>query len=221
MHHHTDGTADPSEPHVMDQAFWDERYRSAPQVWSGRPNPHLVSGATELAPGTALDVGCGEGADAIWLAEHGWTVTAVDISPVALDRGRRRAEELGAPVPDRITWVQADLASWVPPAGAFDLVSAQFLHVPSVQRGPLYRRFIDAVAPGGVVVLVGHHPDDLQTTARRPPSPDLYFTAEEVAAELGDDWTILTCDARPRPGTDQDGEPITLHDTVLAARRSG
>src|SRR5579859_3036709 len=101
--HHEDGSSDV----VMDQAYWEERYRSSNALWSGNPNPQLVSEATDLAPGSALDVGCGEGADAIWLADRGWLVTAVDISTVALERGAARAREAGPAVAKRITWSHA------------------------------------------------------------------------------------------------------------------
>ncbi len=102
----------------MDEGFWEERYRAKPSVWSGNTNPHLVTEAGHLAPGAALDLGAGEGADAIWLAERGWTVTAVDVSPTALSRGRQRAEHLGNHLPGRITWIHADLTIWEPPISA-------------------------------------------------------------------------------------------------------
>jgi thioredoxin reductase/SAM-dependent methyltransferase len=213
--------ADGSEvPPVMDEAFWDERYRSAPQIWSGNPNPHLVSGAEELTPGRALDVGAGEGADAIWLAEQGWQVTAVDISEVALERGRAEAERRGADIAGRITWVHADVLGWEPPVAAFDLVTLQFIHLPSGARRPLYEHCAQAVAPGGVLLIAAHHPSDMHSGARRPPVPDMFFTAEDLAGELPDGFAVLTADARPRPAHDPDGNSITIHDTVLVARRS-
>lgn len=203
---------------VMDQAFWDERYRSADAVWSGRPNPHLVTEAADLVPGRALDVGCGEGADAIWLAGRGWHVTAVDISPVALERGAAHAAEVGA---EHITWWHADLTAEAPPTGRYDLVSAHFLHLPPGLRVPLYRRLADAVAPGGVLLVVAHHPEDLQTSARRPPVPELFFTAADIAATLEPaHWTVLVEDARPRTILDPDGNPVTVKDAVLLARRT-
>ena len=103
---------------VPGEAFWDERYRSHSQLWSGTPNAHLVSEASGLIPGTALDAGRGEGADAIWLAEHAWQVTAVDFSTVALERSAARALEVGAEVAQRITWLHADLTDWVPTAAS-------------------------------------------------------------------------------------------------------
>lgn len=205
---------------VTDAAFWDDRYRSAPTIWSGKPNPHLITDATALAPGRALDIGAGEGADAIWLADRGWQVTAVDISAVALERARAEAARHGEEVAARIEWVCADLTTWAPPVGAFDLVSAQFMHLPSEQRGPLFQRCIAAVAPGGQLLIVGHHVSDLQTTIRRPKLPELYFTAEEIAAVLDGTWTVVEAGRRARTATDAEGHDVTIHDAVLIARRA-
>ena len=201
---------------AMDEDFWDERYRSADQVWSGRPNATLVSEAAGLAPGRALDIGAGEGADAIWLAEHGWDVVAVDISSVALERGRRQAEAVR--VADRITWVHTDVLADDLPAGPFDLVTSHYTHLASPERTALFSRCFDAVAPGGTVLIVAHHPSDLDTPVRRPPRPELFYTAEEIAAQVGQDFTVVVCDARPRV-VDHHGEPIEIHDTVFVAQR--
>ncbi len=206
---------------IMDQAFWDERYQSSSTLWSGHPNPQLVTEAAGLAAGTALDVGCGEGADAIWLAERGWQVTAVDLSVVALERAAAQAVKIGAAVARRITWQHADLGSWVPAAASYDLVSAQFLHLPKDQRELIHRRLAESVAPGGTLLIVGHHPSDLQTTIPRPPLPELFFTATDVAASLSPrEWTILVQEARARSAQDPDGRSVTIHDTVVRAQRT-
>lgn len=201
------------------ESFWDERYRQQGPVWSGRPNPQLVAEASGLRPGPALDVGSGEGADAIWLAGRGWEVTAVDISSVALARAAGHAA--GDPESaQHISWAHHDLTDWVPPAGAFDLVSAQFMHLPGGARTALYRRLAAAVAPGGTLLIVGHHPSDLATGARRPSLPDLLFTAEEIAAALDPaQWEFVVSEARPRPAEDPAGNPITVKDAVLRAQR--
>ncbi len=206
---------------IPDQAFWDERYRSASAVWSGRPNPILVAEAADITPGTALDVGCGEGADAIWLAERGWQVTAIDISTVALQRGAAQAHQVGPEVGERITWVCEDVTSWVSPT-AYDLVSAQFMQLPTPQRELLHRGLAASVAPGGILLIVGHHPSDLRTTARRPRLPELFFTAQEVAATLDaldTEWEIVADEARGRSTSDPEGRTVTIRDTVLKARR--
>jgi SAM-dependent methyltransferase len=221
-HHGRSHQGDDPADVVMDEAFWDERYRSNGALWSGNPNSHLVTEAADLAPGTALDVGCGEGADAIWLAERGWRVTAVDLSTVALERGAARALEVGADVARRITWLHADLADWVPAAASYDLVSAQFMHLPRDQRELLHRRLAEAVAPGGTLLVVGHHPSDLQTTIPRPPVPELFFTASDVAASLApEEWVTLVDEARARTVLDADGRKTTIHDAVLRVQRTG
>ena len=201
------------------EAFWDERYRQPGHVWSGSPNPHLVTGAAGLRPGSALDAGSGEGADTIWLARRGWKVTAVDISSVALARAAGQAEA-DPETAGRISWVHCDLTAWTPPAGAFDLVSAQFMHWPGAQRRTVYSRLAAAVAPGGTLLVVGHHPSDLATTVRRPRLPELLFTPEETAAALDPgEWEIVICAARPRTVADPAGQPVTVRDSVLQARR--
>jgi len=201
------------------EKFWDARYRTSSRIWSGDPNIHLVSEASELAAGTALDAGSGEGADAIWLAERGWRVTAVDVSGVALRRGEDRAAEAGADVAQRIDWLREDLTRWEPPS-LYDLVSAQYMHLPKTAREPLFARLAACVAPGGTLLIVGHHPSDLQTTVPRPPVPELFYTADEVAATLEpSDWDVLVSAARERRVTDPAGRSVSVHDAVVRARR--
>ena len=205
---------------LLTREFWDERYRSADTIWSGNPNPHLVEQVADLPPGTALDVGSGEGADAIWLAARGWRVTGIDISTVALDRAARRAADAGAEVADRITWQQADVLSWDPAPLRFDLVSAQFVHLPTPARESLHRRLAVAVRPGGTLLIVGHHPSDLETSVGRWNLPDFLFTADQIVAALEpDDWQIIVAAAPERQTLDPDGRPVTVRDAVLRARR--
>ncbi|HUO40666.1 MAG TPA: class I SAM-dependent methyltransferase, partial [Mycobacterium sp.] len=132
---------------------WEERYGVRERVWSGRVNIRLAELVEAMTPGRALDLGCGEGADAIWLAEHGWHVTAVDISQTALDRA---ADAVARNLADRIDFQRRDLTESFP-AGVFDLVSAQFLHstVP-LDRARLLRRAADVVARRGTLVVVDH-----------------------------------------------------------------
>jgi SAM-dependent methyltransferase len=222
-HHHVHGhdhDGDLSDEQELGADFWNERYASAPAIWSGRPNPQLITEASRLAPGRALDVGAGEGADAIWLAEHGWTVTAVDISSVALARAAEHARAAGDGVAPRIAFEERDFTSWAPVAGAFDLVSAQFVHVPPDRRDALNSALAAAVAPGGVLLIVGHHPLDLETGLRRPSRADLLFTAEDVVGVLDPaEWEILATEARPRIAVGPDGADVPVHDAVLLARR--
>jgi SAM-dependent methyltransferase len=207
---------------VFDKDFWDERYRSAPRVWSGDPNPQLVAEVAGWPAGRALDVGCGEGADAIWLAQLGWAVVAADISSIALERAARHARDTDPETAARIEWRRADLLASPPEPGSFDLVSAQFVQLPPEPRTRLLTALIAAVRPGGTLLVVGHHPSDLTTGAHRPPMPEVFYTADEIAALLDHSWTVDVSEARPRPASAADGAPVTVHDAVLVAtRRAG
>ena len=201
------------------KAFWEDRYRTHTAVCRRRPNPQLVAEAGDLAPGTALDAGYGEGTDAIWLASRGWQVTAVDIATTALRRAREHADTLDADITSRIDWVPADLTSWTPTEEHFDLVFAHYLH-PAAPREALFRRLAASVAPGSTLLIVGHHLSDPHTTTSHVLAPEVLFTAEEVAASLDPDrWDIAVAEARHRPATDPDGHEITICDAVLRARK--
>jgi SAM-dependent methyltransferase len=216
------GQVDPEVAGRFSADFWNERYRSQTKLWSGNPNKYLVSEVSGLSPGAALDVGCGEGADAIWLAQQGWQVTGVDISTVALDRARAHAAEAGPETAGRIGWQQADVFAAVPEADRYDLVSAQYLHPPSAVREKLFRGLAAAVQPGGSLLIVAHHPSDLQTTIPRPNLPDLFFTGDELAGLLGPGgWDIVTNTAPGRTAQDPEGRTVTIHDTVFRAVRRG
>lgn len=205
---------------LVTREYWDERYASADRIWSGQPNQRLVEQAAGLPPGLALEVGCGEGADAVWLASRGWQVTAVDVSPVALQRAAEHAAQAGPQIAERITWQQADVLAWTPAPARFDLVSAHFVHVPGPPLELLHRRLAAAVRPGGTLLVVGHHPSDLHAGVGRPDLADFMFTAEQVAARLDPaEWHVVVAEAAPREATDLDGQPITIHDAVLRAER--
>ncbi len=200
------------------QQFWEERYTSQERVWSGRPNQVLVSEVTGLAPGVALDLGCGEGGDAVWLATQGWRVVAVDISATALRRGAVQAEEAG--VADRIEWQGHDLAEWRPDR-EFDLVSAQFLQSPiSFPREAILSTAATAVGVGGTLLVVGHA-EVPPWAAHHQPSVHLPTSAElyESLALTDDDWQIERCEESPRAVTGPDGQPANLLDQVLRLRR--
>jgi 2-polyprenyl-3-methyl-5-hydroxy-6-metoxy-1,4-benzoquinol methylase len=206
-----------------DQQFWEDRYRSTDAVWSRRPNAVLVAEAADLVPATAVDVGCGEGADAMWLAEQGWRVTAVDWSATALERGTQQAATRGREVAGRISWQQADVTGWTPD-GSYDLVTSCFLHIPPADRDPLFARLAAAVAPGGTLLLAGHHPSELETIGRDRPA-ELFFTPDEIVALLQETalapavWDVVTAEARPRDAHDHEGHPMHMADSVVRARR--
>jgi len=216
--HHDASISEPMERWTAD--FWDERYRSSPGLWSGHVNAVVMTETSDLPPGRALDIGCGEGGDALWLAGRGWRVAGVEVSRVALERAAGHAREAGPEVADLLTWEQHDVLEWAPPRSSYDLVTVSFLHLPSRNRTPTYTALADGVVPGGTFLVVAHHPLDVGVVPR-PPEPDLFFTAEELVADLDDRWEVLTSEARPRPGTHPDGYDVTLHDTVVrAVRRS-
>lgn len=195
---------------VFGAEFWDERYRSAQRVWSGNPNPQLVAEVAGRAPGRALDAGCGEGADAIWLASQGWTVVATDISGVAVERAASHARQTDPDATARITWQQADLLASPPEPGSFDLVSAQFMHMPPEPRTRLFTGLAAAVRDGGMLLVVGHHPSDLATGVPRPPMPEVFYSPDDIAVLLNGAWTIDVCQVRPRRASTPSGDEATI-----------
>jgi SAM-dependent methyltransferase len=205
---------------MSNETFWDTRYAGSAQVWSGRPNVVLQREVAGLTPGRALDLGCGEGADAVWLAGLGWHVTAVDVSGVALRRGAAQAEAAG--VAGRIDWQRHDLAESFPD-GTYDLVSAQFLYSWSgLPRTQVLRRAADAVAPGGIL-LVESHLDHGPFPAEHDGHEVHFDTPEELIRDLGldaaDRWEVLLADAHERSQTGPDGRPAVRTDSTLKARR--
>jgi SAM-dependent methyltransferase len=197
----------------FDKDYWEDVHRDH-HADDHDPNPQLVAEATGLAPGAALDAGCGAGRDARWLAERGWRVTAVDFSEAALRQARERAAALDVEAAARIEWLAADLTGWTPPAEAFDLVSAQYVHLPTAAaRDDLYRRLAAAVAPGGTLLVAGHLTPHGHTGA----PTELYLDAEAVAAGFDTDAWEVVAETRPRRAADahEDFEG----DAVLKARR--
>jgi len=194
-------------------AEWNARYAAAPDgMFSGNVNGTLAIEVATMRPGTALDVGCGEGADAIWLARAGWEVTALDISTVAVERGRAAAEAAGVSA----RWVAADFAA--EDLGQFDLVSA---HYPALKHTPdraVLRALLAAVAPGGTLLYVGHAPLDREFSLAHGFDPNDFVLPTDVEAFLTADWEIEVAEQRPRPGGAPHGSPFT-HDDILRARR--
>ncbi|MGA5450179.1 class I SAM-dependent methyltransferase [Streptomyces umbrinus] len=198
----------------MDAQFWDEMYRSRDQVFSGNPNGVLVTEVTGLPPGQALDVGCGEGADALWLARHGWQVTAVDISTTALQRAAAAAMDSEG----RVAWTRADLTITPPPADAFDLVSVQYFPLSLQPDHAALRGLLNAVAPGGTLLFASHDLADLPPRPEQGFDPGDYYQPDDIAKLLDHDWTVLINESRPRTAPAPAGTHHT-HDTVLRAQR--
>src|SRR6266446_10155933 len=183
---------------------WDARYREHDGTrWSGRPNGRLVSEVADLTPGRALDVGCGEGADAIWLARRGWTVTAIDVSNVAVIRAREAAELAGAAV----EWVRGDALQTPFPAGSFGLVSMQYPALPKAAGEAAVRALLDTVRPGGLLLAVYHDLNDEHREHMKSQGVDPadYVGADDLGRLLGDEFTIELHAVEPRidppPGT--------------------
>lgn len=200
---------------------WQKRYLSG-RSWSGNVNAALEREVAGITPGTALDLGCGEGGDALWLARNGWRVTAVDIAPAALAIGAA-AQHPG----DEITWVAADLGQWHPPT-SYDLVSACFLHsAVELPREQILRRAAEAVADGGLLLIVGHAGVPHWAGPEHHHGPKDLPTPDEVLAALFDDnprlslddWTVVTKALVERATVAPDGTPGTIDDSVLTLRR--
>ncbi|MER6389286.1 SAM-dependent methyltransferase [Streptomyces sp. NPDC059382] len=217
-HAHTPTQPSTPEPGVTGEEFWDGRYRESDRIWSGEANAALVREAGDLAPGLALDLGCGEGGDAVWLARRGWRVTATDISGVALERAASHAADAG--VGDRVEWQRHDFAHSFP-AGAYDLVSACFLHsYGEFPRERILRRAAAAVAPGGVLLIVGHAG---WAPWQEPPVEGVRFpTPAEVVADLelpDGAWEVLLAEEYERAQNRPDGRPGTRLDNAVKVRR--
>lgn len=207
--HGAEHSADDNSPEA-----WNALYEEKPAVWSGAPNAQLVEEVSDLAPGKALDVGCGEGADAVWLAQRGWQVTATDISSVALDRAREHA----AAVAD-VTFVQVDLVEEPPSPGTYDLVSAQFFQIIDPPRSRFMRSLGEAVAPRGHLLIVGHHPDGTLAPSGRHRDPDRFYTPDEITSLFpAEEWQVEVAEARERTAMHH-GELTDLVDAVVVLRR--
>ncbi len=164
----------------MQREDWDKRYASVENLWAVKPNRFLVAEVAGLKPGRALDLACGEGQNAIWLATLGWDVTGVDFSEVAIAKARARAERDGV----RAEFVCADLLGYEPAVGAFDLVLVLYLHIPADGRRQVLASAAAALAPGGTFVLVGHDLTNMIDGVGGPSDPDLLCTPDQIASEL-------------------------------------
>ena len=195
----------------MQRDDWDRRYAAVENLWATRPNRFLVAEAQDLPPGRALDLACGEGQNAIWLATLGWEVTGVDYSEVAITKARARAERDGVAV----EFTSADLVEYDPAPAAYDLVLVLYLHIPSAERGAVHAKASAAVAPGGTFLLLGHDLANATEGVGGPSDRDLLYTADEIAAELPD----LEIEKATIVLRDVDGEDRDAIDTIVRARR--
>ena len=230
---------------TFDHDYWDQVWQGdrAASMATGEPNPHLVQEISALPPGTALEAGCGAGAEAIWLAARGWQVTAADIATAALDRAAERAAaSVSSGVAERVQWVQADLSVWDPHA-RYDLVTTHYAH-PAIPQLEFYDRIASWVAPAGTLLIVGHlhqdtadgggHGQGHEPGGDGPPA-SASVTAAAITARLDQaEWEVVTAreshrtlpdegaraghDVTPREVTPRE---VTLHDVVVRATRRG
>ncbi|MBI2168012.1 MAG: class I SAM-dependent methyltransferase [Actinobacteria bacterium] len=209
----------------MDAADWDRRYEGAELLWTAEPNRFLVAEVADLPPGRALDLACGEGRNAVWLAERGWQVVGVDFSPVGLNKAKALARARGVAA-SQIDWVLADLTQgdggWEPEPPGFDLVAWMYFHPSPEVRRAILGRAVAALAPGGTILIVAHHLDNLEHGWGGPPYPEILLVPEVVAAELSDlGATIEKAETVLRPPREdkQEGERAAI-DALIRARRT-
>jgi len=212
---HADHATEEQAAAMFEPPSWDERYSGPEKVWSGNPNPQLVAVASTLTPGTALDVGCGEGGDVIWLAGQGWTVTGADFSALGLARAARHAEQAG--VTDRVDWWQVDARTFAAGGRSYDLVTSHYLHPPEGGMVEVTGRLAEAVAPGGHLLVVGHAPSEIFAHGSAAKHRAM-FVAKDLLPALPDDFEALVVEQRPRSVT-RDGVTVDVDDSMLLARR--
>ena len=219
--HHEHGRSGEQDEQATAAMFeptgWDERYAGQERFWSGEPNPQLVATAGELTPGTALDVGCGEGGDVVWLAGQGWRVTGADFSAEGLARAARHAEQAG--VADLLDWWQVDARTFDAGDRSYDLVTSHYLHAPDGGMVDVTRRLAAAVAPGGSLLVVGHAPSH-EFTQLAESRRKAMFLAAELLPGLPDDFEPVVVEQRTRT-LPRDTGPVEAEDSVLSARRRG
>jgi len=200
----------------VDRQQWDERYSGAEFEWSMHPNQFVAEHLDGLPPGRALDLAAGEGRNSVWLAERGWSVTAVDFSRVGLEKGRKLSAAHSVP-DDQVDWVVADLGEYQPARAAFDLVLIAYLQVDAELRGRVLAGAAAALVPGGTLLVVGHDLTNLTEGVGGPTSPDVLYTPEAITAGLPG-LRILRAE-RVRRTVERDGGQATAIDTLVRAER--
>ena len=199
----------------MSREHWDERYGTEQLIWKADPNRFLVEEMDALRPGRALDVACGEGRNAVWLASKGWRVTGADFSRAGLAKAQRLATDRGV----EVTWVEADVVEWQPPTASFDLVVVMYLHLPAEQRRRALAHAAAALAPGGVLLVVGHDTSNLLKGTGGPQDPAVLFTPEEIVEDLSG-LRIERAEQVKRTVVSDAGETTAIDALVRAVRPS-
>ena len=200
----------------MDRQQWDERYSGTEFEWSMHPNQFAAAELADLPPGRALDLAAGEGRNSVWLAERGWSVTAVDFSRVGLEKGRRLSAARGLG-DSQVEWVVADLTEYTPAREAYDLVLIAYLQVDAALRARVLARAAAALVPGGTLLVIGHDLANLTEGVGGPQSADVLYTPEAITAELPGLRIVLA--ERVRRTVERDGGRATAVDTLVRAER--
>ena len=198
----------------MDQDAWDERYRDKGLLWTVEPNQFLVEAVDGLEPGKALDLAAGEGRNAVWLAQQGWQVEAVDWSDVALDKGRALARQAGVTV----WFTREDLRQWWPPVEAYDLVVIVYLQIESMERHGVWRGAAGAVGAGGRLVVVGHDSDNLERGHGGPQHADVLYSTGEIVGVVGEHLQVTRAEQVIRSVETDDGVREAIDNIVIAVR---
>ena len=197
---------------LVEREQWNEKYAGTELVWSATPNRFLVAEVEALPTGRALDLACGEGRNAVWLAERGWDVTGVDFADVALEKGRELAAARGV----EVEWVHADVTAYRPDPGAFDLVAILYLQVPEGDRRAVVKAAAGAVAPGGTLLVVAHDPSNVEHGYGGPQDARVLYAVADLVADLDGRLTVERGEVVERPVETPDGERIAL-DLLLRA----
>ena len=214
-HAHAPAHAEP-DSELSPTEYWEQRYSGSERVWSGKVNATMASVVAELAPGTAIDLGCGEGGDVLWLAEQGWQVHGLDISTTAVGRARAEAAARGL---EGATFSATDLSTWRPEPGTVDLVTASFFQSEvALDRVEILRRAATAVRPGGHLVTISHAAPPSWAAHHPAHMVDVLAEAEQLA-QPEEDWVVEVAEEQPREATGPDGHAGEHLDAVLVLRR--
>jgi 2-polyprenyl-3-methyl-5-hydroxy-6-metoxy-1,4-benzoquinol methylase len=197
----------------MDAQSWDKRYADSDLVWSADPNQFFAAELFDLPAGRALDLGAGEGRNAMWLANHGWEVTAVDFSAVAIDKARAIAESRDLSV----NWVVADISDYVPDAGSFDLVALVYIHLQPAVHDHVLRGAATALAPGGTLLVIGHDRTNIAEGVGGPQDPSVLFTPDEVVADL-EGLEVVRAERVYRTVATSGGDQVAIDALIRATR---
>jgi len=164
----------------MDSGMWDARYSTDELVWKADPNRFVAEEVRDMESGRALDVACGEGRNALWLAEGGWDATGVDFSPVGLDKARSIAARRGV----EVEWIEADVLTWEPAVDAFDLIVVAYLQLPEDERRHVHRALVRGIAPGGTLLVIAHDRTNLIEGVGGPQTPHVLFSPDDVVHDV-------------------------------------